>query len=185
MLSHCQHDKIAGLVPANASYKSLLGESDKYFQGSCYATQLERYNTIFGSARIKIVIFESYVREPLVALKEVFTFLRVDPDYTVPDTMARNVSSTNRLVPEAIRKLYSLQELPIIGHRLLSLSRSLGVRSLIDRVTGQNVEKPELSADEYRTFSERFLPEIRRLSDMAGKDLDAEWSSVRSSAEKK
>ena len=64
MLSHCQHDKIAGLVPADASYKSLLGESDKYFQGSCYATQLERYNSIFGSAQIKIVVFESYVREP-------------------------------------------------------------------------------------------------------------------------
>ena len=57
-------------------------------------------------------------------------------DYTVPDTMARNVSSTNRLVPEAIRKLYSLQELPIIGHRLLSLSRSLRIRSFVDRVIG-------------------------------------------------
>ena len=54
MLSHCQHDKISGLVPVNAPYQSMLGESGKYFQGSCYASQLERYTAIFDPGSDKV-----------------------------------------------------------------------------------------------------------------------------------
>ena len=114
-----------------------------------------------------------------MALKEVFTFLRVDPDYTVPDTMARNVSSSNRRVPEGIRKLYRLQELPFVGPGLLSLARSLRIRPFADRLIGRNIDKPELSAGDYQAIYKQFLPEIRRLSDFTGINLDAVWSSVR------
>jgi hypothetical protein len=125
------------------------------------------------------VVFECYVREPHETLKEIFTFLGVDPDYTVPDTQAQNISSANRHVPGVIRKLYSLQELSFIGPRLRSLVRTSGIKSLVERMAGRNIDKPELSSVEYRSCYDRFLPEISRLSDITGIDLDAVWSPER------
>ena len=111
-------------------------------------------------------MFESYVRDPQKTLKDIFTFLKVDSGYTVPDTSAQNLSSANRRVPALIRKLYSMQELSLIGPGLHYLARALRVKSLLNRVSGRNIDKPELSTGEYQACYERFLPEIRRLSDI-------------------
>jgi len=71
-------------------------ENEKYmaFRGGCYADFLPSWLDTFGTERIAILGFEALIREPAPALRELATFLGLDPD-AFPD---HALSSENRTV---------------------------------------------------------------------------------------
>ena len=60
-------------------------QTDWYLKPGLYAAQVKRYLDIFGAERVKILIFEEYVRDTRQAVSEVLDFIGVngEPPVTV------------------------------------------------------------------------------------------------------
>src|ERR1700719_544118 len=53
-----------------------------YFASGLYAGQVRRFLETFGEDKLRIYIFEEFVKDPLATCRDIFTFLNVDPDFT-------------------------------------------------------------------------------------------------------
>lgn len=177
MLSHWAHDKIIGNIPVERSIESLLDYGIKYEYASLYTLQLEQYLQYFEQSSIKVIVFEKYIENSQLVLRELFEFLGVDPECTVEDLTAKNVTSQNRRVPVWIRNIEKLKEVPLIGKGVRSVSRALRVKELAYRIMGRRLDKECLSREQYNELLDRFHPEIDSLSNMLKCNLHEVWGA--------
>ena len=57
-----------------------------------YARHLERYRSCFAAPQIKTVLYEDYTSKPQAVLRDLFTFLEVDPEFEVDFSRRHNVT---------------------------------------------------------------------------------------------
>lgn len=70
-------------------HNALLKEKDRinyeyiwyYKKNSLYYESVKHYFNIFGREQIKIVLFENFIKNPQMILKEILHFLNVDEDF--------------------------------------------------------------------------------------------------------
>jgi hypothetical protein len=75
----------------------LAGDEAEYpIRYSCYHTQLKRYLALFSPNQIHVVIMEDMKRDPLATFQDVFAFIGVDPNFSVPYRGARNTAKVPR-----------------------------------------------------------------------------------------
>jgi hypothetical protein len=73
-----------------------------YYRRGLYASQVRRYLETFGTERVKVLIFEEWVRDPVSACQEIFEFLEIEPTFT-PKIEVKNAAHVTRS-----RKLHDL-----------------------------------------------------------------------------
>jgi len=174
LLSHFRHDQLQGYVEVGTSVDDMLTDP-KYIAGSCYAEQLEQFFPYFDSDRIRVVLFEDYIKEPLPVLRELFDFLDVDSTFQVPDVTARNISDTRRRWPGWYKALKKIGKLPVVGDILKNYVVKSGIKKNLEQNVGQKVAKIEISEAVYQKLYESFLPDIRKLSDYIDRDFVEVW----------
>ena len=84
------------------SYSSQAHQFFSYKQRGVYIQQLKRYWRYFEREQLFALSSESLFRDPNKTLQEVFRFLGVDPDFTIEDTSARNISRNRTEVSPAV-----------------------------------------------------------------------------------
>jgi hypothetical protein len=52
-----------------------------YLQRAMYSEQVRRYLNVFGKDRVKVIVFEEFIRDPLDYCRDVFGFLGVDASF--------------------------------------------------------------------------------------------------------
>jgi Sulfotransferase domain len=80
----------------------------RYVRNSLYAADLQRFRDIFGSARIRVVLFEELVNNPLLTLSKLAEFLKIDPAaFPRGLDLHRNPTKLSRVpnLPETLRRL--------------------------------------------------------------------------------
>lgn len=137
----------------------------------CYYTQIKRYLPHFAADCWHVVCFEEYVRAPLRILHRLFAFLQVDADYAPSCLDAKNVTEEKLRRPVWMEGLRRTPGLAAVARRLVPRGGRLRLRQFGGRRKG----KPELSPRSARRLKERFLPEVRALSEFAGRDFVAAW----------
>jgi hypothetical protein len=133
---------------------------------------LAPYVERFGRDRVKVVLHDDLVTDPLAVMKEIFTFLDVDPGFA-PDLTARlNRTGVIRHRParvvwtRSVRVRTALR--PLLPERL---RRSVGRRFLAD------IEKPVLDPELRRRLVEVFRDDIAALEGLLDRDLSG-WLSA-------
>jgi hypothetical protein len=130
-----------------------------------YAVHLKRYLDCFPPAQVHVCLYDDYARAPETTLRELFTFLGVDPNWQVDVKSRHNVT----LVPRW----------PVV-HRLLSPSARRAVSSIVPTRIAKRARARYFTRTPLRpTREERawviqiYQDDIRTLEGMLQRDLSA------------
>lgn len=161
-------------IPRHCGYKGCLD----YRGAARFSESVERYLSVFGEERVKVLLMEDLNRDPITCLREVAAFLGVSAD-PLPGMERQNDSgilSGTYLWEYRIRRALRNRA---IGNRLLNaiprgplrLYRRL-VAGLIPPLSDKSID-PALRAE----LEEEFRPEIERLGKLIGRDL-SHWAGA-------
>lgn len=150
-----------------------------YTDRARFAAQLEPWLEAFGPERVRVLILEDVVADPATAFRELLEFLGVDPAYQPPSFAAHNPvhgargGVLSRLARSRPVQLVAWRLLPrLLGEaRTLELTRRVVQSPLLRR----KASKAEVPADLRRRLEIQLEPDVRRLSDLLGRDLVARW----------
>src|SRR5690606_36926970 len=68
----------------------------RYAESSLYCERVEEYMRVFGKDRVKVLIFEEFVRDSAAALKDLCRFLDINEDIDLPTEEAHHRSGRPR-----------------------------------------------------------------------------------------
>lgn len=173
-LSHYWHVVRAGREhrpPAEA-----LAADPHYLEVSDYALQLEPYLARFGPERILLLTTEALAADPASAVRTVYRWLGVAPDF-VPPEVGRRVGATPSRFRRRRGPLYRLRG-SALWHRIRHLVprgvKSAGRRAYLgEEVTVPEAPPPALVAH----LRARLEPRVAALSRLTGRDFP-EWSAA-------
>ena len=141
------------------------GQSSLYVHAGLYADSVERYLDLFGQ-RVKVLLFEEFVRDVKRHLEAVFRFLEVDPGHAAQvDIEPHNVFHVPRN-PVARRVLSSL--------RLRQQARALlpsALHPAIRRLLVKRGRKPAIDPRARELLEPLYRPDIERLAELLGRPL--------------
>jgi hypothetical protein len=145
-----------------------------YREVATFSQQLERYLDVFGHEQVHVIFHEDMSRDPGSIFAATCRFLGVDPGFRPTfDRVNDNKSVRSALLRDAMcnRKsaLRTLARSVPLGLRRRAEQR---LRRLNTRVEPRRPMEPELR----RKLLAEFRPEVRRLSELVGRDL-SHWCS--------
>ncbi len=145
-----------------------------YVAGGSYATQVERYLSVFSGEQLLVVDQAELLATRPETLREIFRFLGVDEDFSSPRhdvvhnpghrkvrwrqtgrrlALSRTAASVRRVVPEGPRKV------------LFAPAK---------RLTTRRIEPPRMDDATLDRLRDAFRPEVERLRELTGKQF-ASW----------
>jgi hypothetical protein len=131
-----------------------------------FATNLERFFGLFPRNRIRIHLYEDYRADPRAVLRDIFTFLGVNPDHSVDLSQRHNetIAPRSAALHGMRRRLFgnaSTRWMPEPVRRMLGW---------LYRRAGASVA---MNPDDRRLVIDFYQDEIRRTADLIGRDLSA------------
>ena len=154
-----------GRIEAGWSY------SFHYGHRGLYGEQLARYRTIFSADRIKVLLFEDLVRDPLGAAIECARFVG-SVGTAVPDIAPRNPT----IVPRS-RWLRRFLDEPRFTKKIVAkLVPEEARERVVARLRSSNRHRPGLAPRMRRQLGEYFENDISKTEELIGRDLSA-WRS--------
>jgi len=135
-----------------------------------YATHLERYVETWPRDQLRIYLYEDYRADPRALLRDLFAFLRVQPDY--PIDLSRRHNET--LVPRFSR-LHALRR-RIFGDASAPRWIPAGARRALRRLYRRPRNDMAMDPADRRRVIDYYRGEILRTADLLGRDLSA-WLS--------
>lgn len=139
----------------------------RYIGSVLYAEPTERFLEAFGPDRVRIIFFEDLVRDPQGTMRDLLTFLEVDP--AVPIDTA---SVSNRSGAPKSRALALVLNNPGMRRVARSLLPGPLVTRLGARATALNTGvKPELDPSSRALIEERVAADTARLARLVGREL--------------
>jgi len=141
-------------------------EFNKCIDPSLYSEQVKRYLETFGPNKVKILIFEEFIKNPKKIVKEVLDFLGLEGDPTDAIETTHNVYG----VPRGKMGKFLLGSLTVKKLSLKLVPQSLRWK-MRDKIALKKEEKPKLQ-DEDRLILESFFQDnVLKLKEMLGRDL--------------
>jgi hypothetical protein len=157
------------------------GVSDQYIDLGFYAAQVHHYLETFGSARVKVFLYEDLIRDPRALLRSAFGFLDVKPGYaeeirtdvhynkySVPkNRLAKNFLSS-RLFRSRLSRALRAKVIP--NHQVRAQLR----QSLLFREGARST----MDAGSRRFLMDLYRTDIQRLQYILNRDL-SHWLRAR------
>lgn len=160
-LMHARYGKNVGPV-TNESF----GAEQRYVQAGLYSEQVSRYLKQFGSAQLKIILFEDLVKNPSGVLSDIFQFLNVADSFEPELSEKHNVGSYPKfkiinqiLMNDTLRNRFA-EYLP-------NAAKQFANNLLKKNVT----DKPSLTDEVKEGLKKYYQDDINRLEDLIDKDL--------------
>jgi hypothetical protein len=139
----------------------------RYLESSLYAERTERFLETFGPTQMKVLLFDELLRSPHDFMRDLLTFVGVDPGVPIETSEARNRSGRPRS-----RALATLVNSPSLRAAARAVLPSALVTRLGRRVTKLNTGvKPEIDSRSIEWLSERIAPDLRRLESLLGRSV--------------
>lgn len=142
-----------------------------YFGSGLYTHQVERYFSTFGKERVRVYLFEEFVKAPVVACQDMFRFLGVDSTF-VPRIEVHNEGR----IPFSIGLQFYMQSVSMgqrAGYPVRILPKPYRGRVLagIKQLNQRFGKKTTISPVVYQNLMERYLSDIKQLEQLLGRDL--------------
>jgi hypothetical protein len=167
--------RVGHLTGSDLTFEAGLKNNPMYVEQGLYAKHLERWHQNFSKQQVLVVLQEDIAASPHTVAKQVYSFIGVDDSYE-PEVLDRkfNRSYANRShnVAAVKDRLYALTSIKGVGW-VWSLASALGVRSLYRRFNTMpsDLVIPEPNRETLAELRECFDKDVRRLSDLIGRDL--------------
>lgn len=143
-----------------------------YMRAGLYADQVERYFQQFPAEHVRVMLFEDMATRPQKVVRESFTFLGEEPDAVGPDV-------------DQVHNKTVLPRSPLIARMMKHGRLSSAVRGLVPPGTLSPLRKalsrvnqrarPPLDPALRARLTDQCRPDVRRLSDLLGQDLESRW----------
>jgi sulfotransferase family protein len=160
--------------PPEVAFANLEDPYNTYTRGSRYATQVERYLRLFPQEQMMVIDNERLAGETDEVLRDVFSFIGADPEFSVDTTARFNVTAGRpKKHPRLLRIRYGT------ASRVFDAIPA-GVRQPLGTIGskvlyGGEVEKPEIPADIVERLERHLAPEAERLRELTGQRFPT-WS---------
>mgnify|MGYP000024875779 CR=1 FL=1 len=140
----------------------------QYTRVFSFAEQVQRYLDVFGREQVKIIIFEDFVRSTPAVYRQTLQFLDVD-DRFVPEFQVVNAAKPVAL---GLNRFFATR--PTLRNAIHRLVPAEVQRKLIDALpyVASTVQRPaKIDPELRRRLIPRFAADVRRLSEILGRDL--------------
>ncbi len=146
-----------------------LFQAYMYFDTGLYSKQVKRYLNIFKPERVRVYIFEDFVRHPQIICKDTFRFLDVDSEF-VPTIDIYNEGKAPRSIALQfwLETKANLLLKRYVNRYAETLARPIPTVKELNKRLGS---KPVLSKELYDHLMDRYLPDIYRLEQLLGRNL--------------
>ena len=124
----------------------------KYLELGLYANSILKYLDTFGKEQMRIFLYED-LKSPSSIYKEIFTFLNVNPDFEVDDSLRHNVP-------------HNLSYNPLFR----SIQKKLSSRNIPNSFI-PNFFMPKIDNESMRILQDFYRDDIRKLEEIISKDL--------------
>jgi hypothetical protein len=157
-------------------HRARQGWSDfwRYAESSLYTARIRRFMDVLGRDRVKVVVFEEFTQRPNEELRDLLSFLAVDPSFELRHEPPRNRSGVprSRLVVQLVSKSspIRLAVRQVLPPRLMALGSRL-IRRLN---TGK---KPPMDERARAYLTNYFRDDVAALETLLGRELP--WASSR------
>jgi len=138
-----------------------------YVQSGFYHDQVDRYLREFGAERVRIKLFEDFVRDPQEMCTELFRFLEIEEGISIDTEKVYNRTGPHRfsslgrvLTGDFPGRRYVRAIMPEFGRRMKE--------ALIRKNVG---EKPRMRAETRIQLIERYEQDVHRLQELIQRDL--------------
>jgi hypothetical protein len=132
-----------------------------------YATHLQRFFDVFPRDHVRVHLYDDYRAEPRAVLRDLFTFLGVDPDQ--PIDLSRRHNETR--VPRFPR-LHALRR-RLFGQASLARWLPESARRAIAKLNQDRTTSRTMDPADRRMVVDYYRDEILRTADLLGRDLSA------------
>jgi len=160
----------AELAQTSATSGRLRG----YVMGGFYGRHLSRYLELFDRSQVRICLYEDLDADPARMLRDVFTFLDVDPSFDAITT-ARHNASRHQPRSAAIDRAARAARSSRFVRQIVPPSGRARVRELLRR---RNALVPELPIEVRGQLIDVYRDDIELTAQIIDRDLSA-WLSVR------
>ena len=149
-----------------------------YSESALFSAPLQRWFDALGRERVHVIVFDDFASDPQAALRQVLSFLNVDPDYRPDSFESRNASHRQR---KWIRRVVDSRAGNWITHDAMSAvvgpnQRSrLALRFRHSRINRRTVRREPLDPALRRRLADGFRPDVAQLSEMLDRDLVSLW----------
>ena len=162
------HEMITSVI--NEREKGISSEFNFALDSGLYTNNVKRFQDIFGTEKVKILIFEEFIKEQKKTVKEVLEFLGVDSD-----------------PPETIEKMYNVYGAPrgklsqyiLASDSLVKFSRHIIPQSLRwelrKKLLLKKEKKPELSNEDRTLLEDFYRKDVHALQKLLQRNLPWPW----------
>jgi hypothetical protein len=143
-----------------------------YLSISRFAPQVERYQSVFGRDRVKVVLLEDIASTPQAMFREVLSFLDIDPSFQPEFRIYNETSHRQSPLEHCINSIYALPGIKPLAQSVFPYTARRQLLSAVRRKP-HRVAQPDPRDDQLR---ELCAPDVERLSTLIGRDL-GHWQS--------
>ena len=135
----------------------------RYVEVGFYYQQVKKYIDVFGKEKVRVYIFEEFVKEPLTTIKDILEFLEVDSTF-VPVIDHYNVSGRPRL--KMLQKLINSSH--PMKHAVATLIPKRHRHRVKNFVMRANLVKEEMLPSTRKMLQEIYREDVMRLESLLG-----------------
>jgi hypothetical protein len=137
-----------------------------YLAGGFYAQPVQRYLDLFGSERVKVLIFEEFIRNTRGSVQELLEFLGVDAE--PPDSIAEAHNAFARPRGHLLGMIYRNSPLRTVWRSLLPDQFRRSVR---EKILLKKQPKPSLSEEARKFLEDAYRDDVVKLETLLGRSL--------------
>ncbi len=146
----------------------------RYLERGFYAQQLKWYFKRFPKEQILILLYEDFVSQRDATLRQIFEFLKVDPNFRPSTTNRKNES----LIPKNLLVHRTLSRFDPIAKAIPGPLGKAANKSL-SHLKRKNLHKPKLNDHLFNDLLESYRTDILETESLIERDL-SEWLKPRS-----
>ena len=153
---------------------------------SFYYKHLQKYLNLFKPEQMLFLIYDDMAKDPVGFMKEVYSFLEIDPNFVAPSTHKRvNVTFANKAyVPGLKKTLFKIREnlkSTKAGIILIKFLKIFKINLLVKQIvkwnfrketsTGKLIVKEKLPTDIKEQLKKLYQPDVEKLGQLLNRDL--------------
>jgi hypothetical protein len=142
-----------------------------------FSEQINRYYKTFGRDKVHIIIYDDFQKNTSNVYQKTLQFIGVNPEF---ETELNRINSNKQVRNTTLQRLvkYPPAKLLAISKFFVPLPQSQrraileAVKNQLKRFNTKQVSRPSLDPEFQRKLQREFAPEIERLSQLIGRDLN-------------
>jgi hypothetical protein len=140
-----------------------------YRENARFAKHVKRYLDVFGPGKVHVIIHDDFQRDTAKSYQETLRFLEVDENFQPEFEVINEYRGVRSLKLHRI-----MQNMPQIAWTLRRalLPENFHIGGALMRLNTPAVARPEIDGEQKKELKEEFLPEVEKLSELLGRDLN-------------